>query len=42
MLMLTGGFSGQFRFCKKLETQISDERSGIIPVGFIFTGWFQT
>ena len=40
--MLTGGFPGQFRFSKKLETQISGVRSGIFPVEFIFTGWFQT
>jgi len=42
LLMLTGGFSCQFRFSKKLETQISDERAGLIPVALIFTGWFQT
>jgi hypothetical protein len=38
MLMLTGGFPGQFRFSKKLETQISGVRSGILAVEFIFTG----
>jgi len=34
--MLTGGFSCQFRFCKKLGTQNSDQRSGIIPVALVF------
>jgi hypothetical protein len=40
--LLTGGFSCQFGICKKPGTHISDERSGIIPVALIFTGWSQT
>ena len=42
LLMGTGDFSCQYRFCKKPETRNSDERLAIIPGAVIFTGWFQT